>query len=182
MKKPTKNKTKHPIPCRDAAVALSRHKRKCVVCRHPDRDAVEAEYLHWHSVWNISQEYKIADYRSIHRHARAYGLVRHRRENVFSALDTIVERCAEATVTADSVIRAIRAYSCITDSGQWVEPPTRVVFSVVRPTPESAAGAPSPAEQLVESPAEAAAVLGVPEPAALIYGRGIRNPANSLKA
>ena len=183
MKRTAENKT---AGRRKAAASISRHRRKCVVCRHPDREAIEAEYLHWHSVWDISQDYKIADYRSIHRHARAYGLVRHRRENILSALDTIVERSAEASVTADSVIRAIRAYSCITESGEWVEPPTRVVYSVVRPAPESAAGAPAPVEhpvdeQPVESPAEAAAELGVPESAALIYGKGIRNPANSLK-
>jgi hypothetical protein len=172
MKRTAENKTAGRP---EAAASLSRHRRKCVVCRHPDREAIEAEYLHWHSVWDISQDYEIADYRSIHRHARAYGLVPHRRENILSALDTIVERSAEARVTADSIIRA---YSCITESGEWVEPPTRVVFSVVRPAPESAAGAPAPVEQPVESPAEAAAVLGVPESAALIYGRGIRNPAN----
>jgi len=178
MKRTAENKTEGR---REAAASLSRHRRKCVVCRHPDRGAIEAEYLHWHNVWNISQDYKIADYRSIHRHARAYGLVPHRRENVLSALDTIVERGAEASVPADSVIRAIRAYSCITESSQWVEPPARVVFSVVRPAPESAAGAPAPAEHPVESPAEAAAELGIPESAALIYGRGIRNSANSLR-
>lgn len=162
---------------REAAASLSRHRRKCVVCRHPDREAIEAEYLHWHGVWNISQDYKIADYRPLHRHARAYGVVRHRRENVLSALDTIVERGAEAPVTADSVIRAMRAYSCITESGQWVEPPTRVVFSVVRPAPESAS-APRPP---LNNPSN---LRRKPPPrlsAALIYGRGIRNPANSLK-
>jgi hypothetical protein len=120
MKRTAENKTEGR---REAAASLPRHRRKCVVCRHPDREAIEAEYLHWQSVWDISQDYKIADYRSIHRHARAYGLVRHRRENILSALDTIVERSAEARVTADSVIRAIRAYSCITESGRWVEPP-----------------------------------------------------------
>jgi hypothetical protein len=29
----------------------------------------------------------------------------------------------------ETVIRAIRAYSCISESGDWVEPPARVVFT-----------------------------------------------------
>ena len=112
---------------------LRRHRAKCAVCQHPDREEIEEEYLHWHDVWQISQQYEIDDYRSIHRHARAYGLVQSRRENIFSALDNIVEKSEDAKVTGDMVIRAIRAYSCITESGQWIEPPARVVFTTERP-------------------------------------------------
>jgi hypothetical protein len=112
---------------------LRRHRAKCVVCHHPDREEIEEEYLHWHDVWQISREYEIDDYRSIHRHARAYGLVQSRRENIFSALDNIVQKSEGAKVTGDMVIRAIRAYSCVTSSGQWIEPPARVVFTTERP-------------------------------------------------
>jgi hypothetical protein len=112
---------------------LRRHRAKCAVCQHPDREEIEEEYLHWHDVWQIAQQYEIDDYRSIHRHARAYGLVQSRRENIFSALDNIVEKSEDAKVTGDMVIRAIRAYSCITASGQWIEPPARVVFTTERP-------------------------------------------------
>ncbi len=112
---------------------LRRHRAKCAVCQHADREEIEEEYLHWRDVWQIAQQYEIDDYRSIHRHARAYGLVHSRRENIFSALDNIVEKSEDAKVTGDMVIRAIRAYSCVTPSGQWVEPPARVVFTTERP-------------------------------------------------
>ena len=112
---------------------LRRHRAKCSVCQHADREEIEEEYLHWRDVWQIAQQYEIDDYRSIHRHARAYGLVHSRRENIFSALDNIVEKSEDAKVTGDMVIRAIRAYSCVTPSGQWVEPPARVVFTTERP-------------------------------------------------
>jgi hypothetical protein len=112
---------------------LRRHRAACSICYHPDREAIEEEYLHWHDVWKISRQYQIDDYRSIHRHARAYGLVAARRENMLAALDNLVERSAGASVRGDTVIRAIRAYSCISDSGEWAEPPTRVVFSTDRP-------------------------------------------------
>ena len=112
---------------------LRRHRAACSICYHPDREAIEEEYLHWHDVWKISRQYQIDDFRSIHRHARAYGLVAARRENMLAALDNLVERSAGASVRGDTVIRAIRAYSCISDSGEWAEPPTRVVFSTDRP-------------------------------------------------
>ena len=112
---------------------LRRHRAKCSVCQHADREEIEEEYLHWRDVYQISQTYEIDDYRSIHRHARAYGLVHSRRENIFSALDNIVEKSEDAKVTGDMVIRAIRAYSCVTPSGQWIEPPARVVFTTERP-------------------------------------------------
>ena len=112
---------------------LRRHRAACSICYHPDREAIEEEYLHWHDVWKISRQYQIEDYRSIHRHARAYGLVAARRENMLAALDNLVERSAGASVRGDTVIRAIRAYSCISDSGEWAEPPTRVIFSTDRP-------------------------------------------------
>jgi hypothetical protein len=56
-----------------------------------------------------------------------------RRVNLCAALDHIVENAENASVTADSVIRAIRAYSRLTPAGQWIEPPAQVVFSVARP-------------------------------------------------
>jgi hypothetical protein len=107
---------------------LRRHRRKCVVCHHPEREEIEEEYINWQDVWQIARQYEITDYRSIHLHARAYGLVQARRENVCSALDNIVQKSATAKVTGDMVIRAIRAYSCLTEAGEWVEPSEGVVF------------------------------------------------------
>jgi len=108
---------------------LRRHRYECVVCHHPDREEIEEEYINWHDVWQIARKYKITDCRSIHLHARAYGLVQARRENVRSALDNIVHKSATAKVTGDMVIRAIRAYSCLTETGEWIEPAEGVVFA-----------------------------------------------------
>jgi hypothetical protein len=115
--------------------ALSRHQRKCVICHHPDRDEIEEEFIHWGIVWQMSKDYGIDDYRSIYRHARATGLLERRRANFRSALDQIIEQAAGAKVTGDTVIRAIRAYSCLDKEGRWAEPPTQVVFTVVRTGP-----------------------------------------------
>ncbi len=72
--------------------AEERHKRKCLICRHPDREEIEEEFVNWQDVWFLAKQYKIPDYRSIHRHARATGLIVRRRENMREVLDSIIER------------------------------------------------------------------------------------------
>jgi hypothetical protein len=130
----------------EARNALNRHARKCVVCHHPDRDAIEEEFIHWRSPYEIARQFRIADYRSIYRHARSTGILDLRRHNFYSALDSLVEAAEEAKVTGDCVIRAIRAYSCLDSRGHWVDPPTQVNFStnsipLARPAQRAAAPA-----------------------------------------
>jgi len=122
--------------------AEERHQRKCVVCRHPDRDAIEEEFIHWHDVWYLAKEYSIQDYPSIYRHARVFGLIERRRENRRYMLDRILETFPK--VSAQAVIQALRAYTCLTDDNRWVEPPTRVEYAITTnraqnppPEPES---------------------------------------------
>jgi hypothetical protein len=106
-----------------------RHQRKCAVCRHPDRDEIEEEFIHWHDVWHLAKKYNIQDYRSIYRHARVFGLIERRRENRRYMLDRVLESFPSGA-NAQSVIQAIRAYSCLTDDNRWVEPPTRVEYTI----------------------------------------------------
>ncbi|MGA3294899.1 MAG: hypothetical protein ABSE45_13060 [Candidatus Acidiferrales bacterium] len=67
--------------------------------------------------------------RSLYRHAHATGLYAARQKNLRSVLDRILENAGTIKVTSDSIIRAVRAYTCLTDDNQWIEPPTQVVFS-----------------------------------------------------
>jgi hypothetical protein len=128
--------------------AFERHQRKCVICHHPDREAIEEEFVHWNTVWRISKQYGIGDYRSIYRHAHATHLTERRRENLRSALDHIVESARETTATGDCILRAIRAYSCVDSLGRWVDPPSQVNFSTV-PAAQPATQ-PSPIIDVVE--------------------------------
>ena len=48
---------------------LERHSRKCTICRHPDRDAIEHDFLHWCHPVDIAEEFGLADHSSIYRHA-----------------------------------------------------------------------------------------------------------------
>jgi len=116
----------------EAGEALARHARKCAICHHPDRQDIEAEFLGWRAVWYIQQAFEIDDPRSIYCHARAFGLINRRRENLHAALDNIVEQSRDVVPSADAVLRAIRAYSCLDNYGRWIDPPSRVVFTASR--------------------------------------------------
>jgi len=158
---------------------FSRHQRKCIICRHPERDAIEEDFVHWHDVWRMAKEFKIDDYRSIYRHARATGLDLRRRENFRSALDQILENAGRASVTADSVIRAIRAYSCLDDSGRWTEPPKQVNFTVARTVH---AGVPleiaaAPAQSVSRNATEPSEPLASPNPTISDKGYGVPSAA-----
>src|SRR5271167_4888585 len=86
-----------------------RHERKCLICNHPDRDAIEEEFLHWHSPAEIASRYDISRH-AIYRHAHAGNLFAERSGKMRSVLDLIIERADIAKVTGDTIIRAVRAY------------------------------------------------------------------------
>ena len=108
---------------------LERHSRRCIICHHPEREAIEEEFVHWRSPSRLAHDYKLGDYRTIYRHARAAGLLLQRRERLHSALDAFVESVDDVTFTGDTILRAMRAYSCIDSHGRWTEIPTQVQFS-----------------------------------------------------
>jgi hypothetical protein len=126
------------------ALLLERHSRRCIICHHPEREAIEEEFVHWRAPWKLAQDYKLADYRTVYRHARAAGLLLQRRERLHSALDAFVESVDDVTFTGDTILRAMRAYSCIDSHGRWTEIPTQVQFSTSsdahppQPSPSSA--------------------------------------------
>jgi len=126
--------------------ALNRHERKCLVCNHPDRNAIEDEYLHWHHPHSIAVDYDLRE-RSIYNHVNATGLRARRAQERRSVLELILQKAEHARVTGDTIIRALRAYSCLTDDGHWTEPESRVVFTYQPPV----AGLPARAQSAMLS-------------------------------
>jgi len=134
--------------------APDRHERKCLICNHPDRDAIEEDFLHWHSPSAIASRFDVTR-DSIYRHAHATRLFSRRAGKIRSVLDLIIEQADRVKVTGDTIIRAVRAYSCITDDGRWIEPPPRQVIVTRReelPAADLPYGAPSSAQPQVSSP------------------------------
>ncbi len=115
--------------------AVERHSRKCQVCSHPDREAIEKAFIHWRKPKLISRFHRLSG-GSLYRHARALNLFARRKANVRSLLENIMERGVETEITGDTMLRTIRAYVCLSDDNQWIEPTSNVVFST-RPSTDT---------------------------------------------
>src|ERR1700752_1079216 len=83
---------------------LERHSRRCIICHHPEREAIEEEFVHWRAPWKIADDFKIAASRTIYRHARATGILLERREGLHSALDGFVEAIDDVKLTGDCIL------------------------------------------------------------------------------
>jgi hypothetical protein len=113
---------------------LQRHARKCHICHHPQRAEIEDDFLNWQGPNQIVKDYKLPHWSVIYRHANAFGLRASRNENIRTVLDIFVEQAETAPITANAILRAMRAYSCLRDDGTWVELPTRVIHQTDRKT------------------------------------------------
>lgn len=161
-RKKRKGKQKMPRKLRTALERtppeLSHHRRRCLVCRHPDREAIEQEFLHWRNPggsMGISICYDIPE-RSIFHHAHATGLFARRARKLRFALECLIERAEDVPLTAEAVIRAVRAHTCLTSNGRWIEPASRVLFSVNRePATLDAPVEMAPPKSLASLPARA---------------------------
>ena len=141
--------------------ALERHARKCLVCRHRDREEIESDFLHWHDVSDIVFDHKLKNRRILYRHARATGLYELRMSNIRDAAALIASRAEYAKATASSVLKAIQACSMIDANGRWIAPPTRTIrYTVIgEPQPEPAREA---APSLLLTPDERATLTSAP--------------------
>jgi hypothetical protein len=108
--------------------ALARHSRRCNVCKHPDREAIELAFLRWRSPDDIAEEYGIAHHTSIYRHVHATGIFARRRQSIRLALEPLLERSYSVKVTASAIISAARVYAQINDAGEWIRPAKTVVI------------------------------------------------------
>jgi hypothetical protein len=113
-----------PTDRRDRPPDLERHSRRCMVCSHPDRDAIEGEFIRWRSPHKIARDYAIADRNSIYRHAHATNLFEERRSQIGRVLESYLETIDDCPpADFDPVTRAVRVYAHLNANGAWVEPP-----------------------------------------------------------
>ncbi len=105
-----------------------RHERLCSICRHPDREAIEEAFLQWQRACDIFREFKLPSRTSVYRHAHAVGLFEQRGRALRHVLENIMEESSACAPSADSIIRAVRAYSCLDDRGRWIDPPRRIII------------------------------------------------------
>lgn len=100
-----------------------RHARKCVICRHPQREEIEAAFSLWHNPSLIASDFGLADRRNVYRHARATGLYALRLARLRCAVDLIIEHAHNVVPNANQILKAIYTASHINNRGQWIERP-----------------------------------------------------------
>jgi hypothetical protein len=132
------------IPVPAPAPDFERHQRKCAICHHPDREAIEELFIYWHSADSIRHLFNLPDWSTMYRHARAAGLYERRRHNVRAVLEHLLEGVDGVEPTPMSIVSAVRAYACLTDSGGWVEPTKRLLLTTSHVSKDSSPPAAPP--------------------------------------
>jgi hypothetical protein len=100
---------------------LGRHENGCRICSHPQKLAIEHDFIAWKSPAKIAKEFKLRDRSTVYRHAHALNLFPKRARNLKGALERIIEKCDDVPVNASAVVAAITAYGKLNSQGQLVE-------------------------------------------------------------
>ncbi len=82
-------------PPRPHVRSLRRHQRLCSVCNHPEREAIESDFLRWGRPSQIAITYNLRDRASMYRHPHATGLFALRTRNLRWLLERILDRVLE---------------------------------------------------------------------------------------
>jgi hypothetical protein len=120
-----KRASNHPAPSPD----LRRHSRRCVVCHHPQRNQIDFDFVHWRHPVDIVRKYNIRHRSLLYRHARATGLYAARSCDLRGALDHILDGRAPTPLNLEASVRAVHAYSHLSDPGKWFEPTRKLAIA-----------------------------------------------------
>jgi len=116
----------------DAPPSPKRHSRKCAICNHSDRQAIDQAFLHWATGPSIVNDYKLPSLSCLYRHVHAVGLWDQRRCKVLSALDRIIEKVDATNPSGQAILRAIEISCRFSDDGVYREPPRRIIHEYRR--------------------------------------------------
>jgi hypothetical protein len=123
---------KQSQPKTQTEIDLSHHERRCSICHHPEREAIEEAFLQWRSVRSIDVDFEPeGGPTAIYRHARALKLFRQRNLSLRSSLEFVIEQAEHVMPTAEGLVKAIRAYTRINDVGEWIDTPTTHIVKVM---------------------------------------------------
>jgi len=100
-----------------------RHSRLCSICSHPDRDAIEGDFVRWRKPREIIDDYRLSSRSAFYRHVHATGLFQRRRFELARVLETRLEEADDCPLEQfDIITRAARVYAHLDDNGRWFEP------------------------------------------------------------
>jgi hypothetical protein len=104
-----------------------RHSRKCTICNHPEREAIDEAFLHWSRGERIVRDYNLPSLSSLYRHAHACGLWNLRRIKIRCALDRLIELAGDCKPSGNAVLRAIEMSCNFDENDRYVAPNKRVI-------------------------------------------------------
>lgn len=91
-------------------MATQNHIIQCNLCKHKDKEEIEARYHEWRSPESLAQDYPDLNHDGIRRHMKAFKLDEKRNSNLMGACTAIMERgftCMKnSPVDAKSVVSA----------------------------------------------------------------------------
>jgi len=90
-------------------VHLGRHQAQCSICKHPDREEIEYEWVNWGQTCNIAERYGVSRY-GLYRHAHALGLFSKREKNIKGFLERMIEDINFAEMTSAAGLGYIKLY------------------------------------------------------------------------
>jgi len=121
-----------------------RHSRLCSICSHPDRDAIEGDFVRWRKPAEIIDDYGLSNRYALYRHAHAVGLYQRREIELARVLEKQLENADDCPLEQfDVITRAVRAHAHLDGYGRWIEP-TRTHHILTGPLPSGATPDPSP--------------------------------------
>jgi len=104
-------------------VALSRHRRKCAICAHSQRDAIEEAISRFESPAAIAQRFHLGDRRQVYRHAQALGLFVRRNRKLGASLALFLEKSDRLIPTVTNFLHAVEKYAKIDEFGETIRRP-----------------------------------------------------------
>jgi hypothetical protein len=115
------NLTGQPRPRRRAA--LSRHRRKCAICAHSQRQTIEDAISRFESPASIAEQFHLGDRRQVYRHAQALGLFVRRNRNLSSSLGRYLENSERLVPTFANFLQSVERYAKIDENGETIRRP-----------------------------------------------------------
>jgi hypothetical protein len=113
--------TAQPRPKRRAA--LSRHRRKCAICAHSQREAIEDAFSRFESPAATAERFHLGDRRQVYRHAQALGLFVRRNRNLTSSLGLYLENSERLVPTFANFLQSVERYAKIDENGETIRRP-----------------------------------------------------------
>ena len=110
QRQPQRTQQQQPQPQQNQQpTSLSHHRRRCTVCRHREREAIEEKFIEWAYPRELIEQYGFSR-AALYRHAKACGLYYRRYGGHIHVLEKLLERAGDATITSHAVVQAVRAY------------------------------------------------------------------------